>query len=181
MARRGYSIIEVLVAAAVAALAFTLLLYLFGQSRTSVATSQAKSGVLQQGRLLLEYLKRDLRAIRVDPAHPDAACETGPGRCDLTRESTGGGDGERVTYRYDAASGRVTRESAGAPVEFGRDGVRVRAFAVKADTRRVAGVENRLFRVTLRLSDANDEPRSRLSLETTVAPPALGRSGPDAW
>jgi len=180
-ARRGYTLAEVLVAVAVAALALTLLLFLLRESRRSADTARDKSGTLHHGRLLLEQVKRDLRAMPAEAPAGEPRFERGVSGAAFP-VSLGGGSAERVAWAFDAAAGVVTRRSpSGGETVFGRDDARVRRFEILEETAGYPGGAFRRYRVRIALSNREDEPRSRLALETSVVPPSQARAGANAW
>lgn len=181
---RGYSLAEILIAVAIAAVALAGMLHLFRESRRSSDAAREKAGTLHHGRLILERLKRDLRAIPGDPGpgEPARDCGAGRARFSCVPPASAGGEAEPVAWTLDAAAGTVTREAAGAAETFGRAEARVRGFTVREEACALPGGGLfRRFRVSVALSNADDEPRSRLALETVVVPPTLSRTGPRTW
>lgn len=181
LSRRGYTLAEVLIAVAVAALALTMLLFVLRESRRSADTARDKSGTLHHARLLLEQVKRDLRAMPAEAPAGESLFEYAGGRLSFV-VSASGGTTERVAWAHDVASGLAARESPSAgPLVFGRDDARVRAFQIRDETGTYPGGTYRRYRVAITVSNQADEPRSRISLETSVVPPAQTRAGGNFW
>lgn len=181
---RGHTLAEVLIAVAIAALALTVLLHVFRESRRSADTARDKSGTLHHARLLLEQLKRDLRAMPAEPpaGEPGLAFSGGRISFPVVLPGEAGGAAERVSWSSDVATGLATRHgSATGEASFGREDARVRRFEIREETGAFPGGSYRRYRVIVALSNGSDDPRSRITLETSVVPPAQSRIGKNAW
>lgn len=174
---RGFTLVEVLVILILGVLCMTGLIYIFRQSRVSVMTAQDKISVLHQGRMLLEYLKRDLRCSWRDPENKDSFPVTTESTVRFMRtasDSAAGPDARRVSYRFDSDRNQVVREMEGAgELVFGSEDARITAFEIKEIVARVGPREHTYFRIIASLEDRDKNPRNKLTLDEKVFPPPM--------
>lgn len=185
MGRRGMSLVETMVTIVIGVLMLAGTVYLFRQSRGSIESAEEKSSALHYGRMLSEYLKRDLRAlywIKGDAALSVDAREDGIAFTRVARGSSDATDLDRIEYSFDAGSGIVTRESKrDGKIRFGDPMMRFREFKIERGEKRLAYRHNHWIAVRMRLSDPEDSPRSRLFLEDKIHPPPLQTKNGVEW
>lgn len=181
MRRRGFSVVEVVVAAAIAVVAFALLLHLFRSSRRTSESAEARNELLQEGRILLETLKGDLRGIRVDGKSPESAPAYADNGVRLLRDAgdaEGAGDPETVTWKFDRTGRRVERASSlrGNRI-FGDDRVEVRFFDIRPERIKAGLLDAQALHVTLRLARKGDAEGKEFPLFVKFFPPMLQGGG----
>lgn len=179
------SFVEIMMTLAIGLLMISGTVYLFRQSRGSVESAAEKSSALKYGRMLAEYLKRDLRAAYWMKEKSDTSIDLQGGGIAFTRIRRGYATPdqlERVVYTFDAGSGIVTRESqSDGKIRFGDAQMKIREFTIERGERRVAYLHNCWFRLRLRLSDPEDSPRSRFFLADKIRPPVLQTRNGIEW
>lgn len=172
--RRGLSVAEILVALVVATVALTAVFHLFRSSRDAAGSAEERAGILHQGRMLMEYLKRDLRCLAPAPGTRGTGVTAASGEVALDVARGVDGGTERIGYRFDPAGGTVTRDGGGDGAKvFGTARARVREFAVREVPREAGDVSCVAYAVTLALTDGEGEARSRVRLEEKVYPAVL--------
>lgn len=179
------SLVETMVTLVIGVIMLTGTVYLFRQSRGSVESAEEKSSALNYGRMLSEYLKRDLRAAYWMKDKPDLAIDAKDGRIRFSRIRRGSNlatDLDEVEYAYDAGDGLVTRTSkVDGKLTFGDRKMRFREFAIERGEKRIAYRHNVWYRVRIRLSDPEDSPRSRFFLDDVIHPPVLQTRNGVEW
>lgn len=175
--RRGFTLVEVLVILILGVLCMTGLIYIFRQSRVSVMTAEDKITVLHQGRMLLEYLKRDLRCSWRDPEDKNSFATTTDTTVSFMRTyaaDAANPDARKIRYRYDSGNGQVVREADGeAELTFGSEDARITSFSIKEVMARVGPREHTFFQIIASLEDRDKNPRNNLTLDEKVFPPPM--------
>jgi prepilin-type N-terminal cleavage/methylation domain-containing protein len=179
--KSGFSVVELVVVITILAMVFTGVIYVFIQSRNSQGSSESRMTVLHQGRMLLEYLKRDLRSIH---AYDGEFAKNGEGfsfaRCSGTTGDLSTLD--EISYGWDNGGKTVTRESRNTGTHtFGGENVQIIDFAVVKKESKIGLKRCVYFDVTLELTDPNRNPDNSLVMHEKIFPPGLKSLGERHW
>lgn len=179
--RRGLTVIELLVAAAIGALAVTAIYYLFRQSRGSAVAAEDRLSTLSQARVLVDLLKRDVACLTLAGKSEAEAVRSGGGRLAFPRVyrvDDGGAQAETVEWTYDANAKLVGREFKGEKRVFGGGPILVTKFAVE---RREQGIGARRifwFDVAFTMRKDQGDDRSEITFRERLHPPVFDGAGP---
>lgn len=178
--RAAFSLVEVLVALSILVVIGSGVVYFFITARSTHDTTESRMTVLQQGRMLLEYLKRDLRSI-----HAEKGDFKRQGKSVIFQRCSGTGNSaelDEITYTFNSGDSTVSRSSqrVGGNV-FGGKGVVVKVFSVEPQSVTIGQKKTDYFLVTLKLTDEKDNDRNRLTLVDKIAPPGHRHNSVSRW
>jgi type II secretory pathway pseudopilin PulG len=174
--RNGFSVVEVLIAAVIATLVISLMIYLFSQSRSSMGDTNQKISTLQQGRMMLELLKRDLRNVVYDPDKPATELKFEHNGVRLTRIVPGAvsvDDTDQVVWAFDLLSREATRASSDGTKKWGNESVQVWFMNIEQELIKGKQSSRVALKYIIRLADAENSPRSQIEMTGRIFPPAL--------
>lgn len=176
--------VEVLIACALAAVVLSGVIYLFRQSGSSVRQSGTRATLLQEGRLMLEMVKKDLRSIywKADDPRTEMRFEhNGIRFARLTDD--GSPDGlEYVTWVFDLSRGEVTRNgNRGSLHRFGDEQVQVCFFKIQKLAEATPMHAQCCFQLTIELGERGNPKGKRFSISDKIFPPALQENPAVRW
>jgi type II secretory pathway pseudopilin PulG len=176
--KNGFSVIEILIASVIAILALSTVFYLFKSSRNSMSETQEKVSVLHQGRMFLEYLKRDLRSLYFNPLNPDTTWQLETNKLVFHKLSDGNSiaNFEKITYNWDKDSQQVYRKSANTQEIFGNENVKIRSLLFEKEEIEEEGNRSVAIHIVVKLSNKEADKRSQFTLEGRIFPPILQQS-----
>jgi len=106
----GFTLLELLTAAAIASLLIVMLLSVFGQASKAWTSGADQVELYQTGRAVLDLMARDLSQVRVQmPNYPFNGAATGVTFYAAVSDPPVLSDLDRVQYSWSAANGTLTR------------------------------------------------------------------------
>ncbi len=106
----GFTLLELLTAAAIASLLIVMLLSVFGQASKAWTSGEDQVELYQSGRAVLDLMARDLSQTRVQmPNYPFNGAATGVTFYAAVSDPPVLSDLDRVQYSWSAANGTLTR------------------------------------------------------------------------
>lgn len=182
---RGFSVTELLVAVTIGVVAFAFILHLFRQSRGSAQSAERKNALLQEGRILLECLKKDLRSLYHDPARRETAYAFARNGIRFVRLDSGSAeapDFEAIGWEFDLVGRKVERQSSKTGNRrFGGSGIEVRFFDIQEEILQQGLQDARAMRITIRLANKGDPEDRNFVLACKIYPPMLQQGGGTIW
>ena len=170
----GVTMIELLVAVTVAAIAITGIIYMFKQSKGSMTSASNKLTVLHQGRMLLEYLKRDLRSIYVVSGDSSTTPKITDNSIKFVRSYGSDGESQGVeNVEYTFSSGTITRNCDGKKIIFGKEMAKVDFFEIKMETIKEGYKESTFFSLNIKLVGRDNPDREHFTINDKIFPLGL--------
>lgn len=183
--KQGFSVVEVLIALAIAAMAVVAIVMVFSQSTRSVSSTEDKLGILHKGRIMLEQIKRDLRQMYVDPANKTTQAVFEHNGIAFQRNLDGSFTSptlEKITWSFEPTRMQVCRSTSSGELKYyGDKDVNIRFFQILQGGDDDGGRSTHFLTVRIDLSDPEDSPRNRLRLNGKIYPPMLQTMGRGQW